>query len=205
MIKKNKSKQKTKIDRDLDNIGFNGRLSNPTYRLVRVRFSSLGALTSDGAGKIIVSQGSYSNLNSSGSGTIPLTSATQYSSYNARFQEFRVLAVKLTFSPRVVIQDGTHAVSGLMMFPFQLPNPGGTLTAASSYSGAYGFAGSQIHPIVKARSMTVKAKDLEDLQFLPWGSTPPQFGISLYADSLTASTIYGELGIEWLVEMRGAL
>lgn len=124
---------------------------------------------------------------------------TDWSSYNSTYREYRILATSLTYEP---ISNNTYNATvqpGVLIHNVDRIDT----TALASYGGAWNTASSDISNTGFKFSKTVKLIGLEDAVFSPTATPVTVWTHKMYADTLTASTVYGRVFLRALVQFRG--
>jgi len=147
-----------------------------------------------------------SNLTTDGAGTLPQTfqaedvrNAADWSSIAATFDEYRVVAVKVTWVP-IKEYSATFRYQ-----PVATVVDRADATALSSYNIAAACESFQLHEGDKKFSRTMKMASVEEAEFLSVLATPTSWGwIKMYATNIipVSTTIY-RFAMTFLVQFRG--
>lgn len=154
------------------------------------RLSLTGAMTTTAAGTFA------KNIAAATAGW-GLSSTTEWSSYSARFTEYRVLAIKVTVVPYTVSASSEASMvlstdrSGAVGAPANL-NVCWAGTAPRVF-----FTGQ-----VKPGSYEAKAIDLEDQDYSPVGTIISTFSVQAFATGPVSTQLFGAY-VEYLVEFKG--
>jgi len=135
--------------------------------------------------------------------TSAVAAATEWSSYSARYVEYRVLSLRVRGYPRYPVGAGGP------------PTADGLLSIGEDRSGMIGVPGSQaaifallnarLMPTSKKWSVEMRATDLEDQNFTPIGSTAALYRIFVGCSNVagSAATVFYDASVEMMVEFRG--
>jgi hypothetical protein len=161
----------------------------------KVRLVANGSLTSTAGGFIVNTLG----MNPSGT--------SEWGSYSTIFDQFRVLAVRLTLIPKQVGTITTTNSLVVAVFDNDDTTALGSLNAALEYATARPFGAlwneNQSGPkqITWARPVSGRATAIDWIDVaVPANSLG---SIKFYSDTLTASITYFEFSIEYFTEFRG--
>jgi len=153
------------------------------------------AITSSGGGvvaTIVISSG------------ISTTPATEFASISARYTTYRVLAIKMTYVPRIVVNTTTAAaVVGPLIVGY---DPSGLLAAPTTYSAALALR-SKVMCSFKPWKATIKASEEDHLLWTESAVTIPttnRFQMLITGLNQPTSATIGDLFIEYTAEWRGA-
>jgi len=166
--------------------------------IVRKRITSAIAASSTGAGTTIP----VTSINSD----LARTTGTEFASFASRYQEFRVMAIRVTFLPRYNVSDlsgalplgaflvGDYIAGNTPISANQLLSDERSVshTTASLFSYEVTWSG---NPNAKLWNATNVAIPTANLYSVVYGSI-----ISV----LLTGTVYYNLIIEWIVEFRGS-
>ncbi len=170
----------------------NGQVPGDVRRLTIVSTAASGAA------------GVYSGNSVSGSS---LNLTNEWSSLSSRWQEYRVLAIKMTFVPRYPV-GYVSAATGATAYV------NGLLYIATDRSGAGTYAsvpalmsatGSKMYPTSKQVVYEARALDLDDQLFNDVGTLTSNFRIVFGLTDLAAATsvTHYDTLVEFMVEFRG--
>jgi hypothetical protein len=162
----------------------------------RITFTTSGASTGAGTSIPITSLSS----------DLARTSGVEFSSFAARYQEFRVAGMKVTFVPRYNVSDlsGASPLGCLLVGDFIAGNTPASAaqllsdersvvhTTGNMFVYSVSWAG---NPNAKLWSATNVAIPTPNLFSVVYGSTN---------STLLGATVYHTLIVEWLVEFRGS-
>jgi hypothetical protein len=158
------------------------------------RCSAILPLSTDGTG--------FAKL-AIGAGTVRTNPATEWASYAARFQEYRVLAMKVSL---VVGALGANPVNELDFVIFSTDRSGALTVPASGGANWANDNPKVFNGVSTDRRLLeyeARAIDLEDQDFSPVGTTITNFAIFLTASGSVSITGVATLFCEWMVEFRG--
>ncbi len=120
----------------------------------------------------------------------------EWSSYAARFREYRVLAVSVHYMPYSTVNLSTIAGAPIVV----AENKAAVLGTPTSYNQLIASARYQVHHVFKPWTFTIRADDYTDLDMGGTGSPSSEFSMLIYGDSLSNSILYGRLFITWVVQ-----
>lgn len=188
------------IDRSVE-VDVNRALSRATRSLqggsIVKRMTAVVAVATT-AGGVVSLQLSSTSVNST---------ASEWASFAARYIDYRVLKMKVSYLPIRVVntQNGATALSLV---------PGGVVAADPSGSAfpttlATGWVleASKLHQLSKSWSYAVRASQEEHMIFNPTSASIPaanRFAIVGIFGGGDASTTYGNFFYEWWTEFRGS-
>jgi len=172
--------------------------------------------TINNSGDIIVKRMTFSTTLATGAGTvIPVTSfssiqvqsspATEWASFSARYQEYRVRAIRVRGKAINPIQSATVTHSELYM--------GDTMVGNTPGSAAQVLSDERSRQVTTNRDFTYIVTSRGNPNASLWTSTagmittPNSFEVVLASPTtppLTTATTYYAVTIEWLVELRGS-
>ncbi len=176
--------------------------------------TSLRQAAKSGLGTQIIKRMTFVNtITSSGTGTYQLSvtsgsvqssPATEWSSFAARYKEYRVLKLKVTFVPNrpVCYYNGTTDIPCLTFVC--VASPSGTFPTAS-VSAYWAAEGATLKSSGKMWSYVTMATEREHLLFNPTAAVIPSanlFAINVYALGGAFTVAYGYLLVEYIVEFR---
>jgi len=121
---------------------------------------------------------------------------TEWTSYAARFREYRVLAVEAIFMPSQVVN-----ITGINMGPIAVgTNKGGALGTPTSVAQVWALANSKCKLLFKPWSYIIRPDDYTDLDVGSTSSPGSEFSMLMYGDGCTASTLAGRFFFRWVVQ-----
>lgn len=155
-------------------------------------------VTSSGAGAAIIS------INS---GDVRANPAVEWASFAARYTDYRVLAMKLTYLPRykTAVNDGTNTLyaagAGVTW-----TDPAGSVVVTTVAQG-YALESSKLCDGCTRFKVAMRATQVEHMMFNSTGVTIPaanNMRLGFVIGALDNSTLYGNYFVEWVVELRGS-
>ncbi len=135
---------------------------------------------------------------------------TQWASYAARFTQFRVLGIKLTYEPDINVSfyDGTGGVTAVRTVGGMIvcTDRSGALTSpsgAGSETTAWAETSAKVFNVGKRWTYQAHAIDFEDQQYQAVTGTGNFYSVFVVGELLTASVTYGAVYEEYAVEFKG--
>jgi len=132
-----------------------------------------------------------------------VAAATEWSSYSARFVEYRVLSLRVRGFPRYPVgAGGPPTVSGLVTIG---EDRSGMIGVPGTQAAIFALLNARLLPTDKKFSVEMRATDLEDQNFTPIGSTAALYRIFVGCSNVVASaaTVFYDVSVEMMVEFRG--
>ncbi len=133
--------------------------------------------------------------------------ATEWSSFATRYNDFRVLKLKVSFTPYRLVNTQN---AGTALFSsgagYIARDPSGS-AAGGSRAAVLALEGSKSITLLRPWKMMILASQREHLVFSATSvgiAAASLFQLVAFADGLDNSTLYGEIHYEWIVELRGA-
>lgn len=121
---------------------------------------------------------------------------TEWTSYAARYREYRVLAVEVHFIPSQVVN-----ISGAVCGPCAVAtNKGGVLGTPTSIGQVYALANSKPKLMFKPWSYQIRPDDYTDLDVGSTSTPSSEFSMLVYGDGFTNSLLVGRYFIKWVVQ-----
>jgi len=131
------------------------------------------------------------------------TSATEYASFATCFAEFRTLSYIVRWLPRFPAW-GTSAAQALTVGPLVTGiQRNAALAAPTTQDAAWQNSSSQVRSVNQPFRIVVRATGSNEMQFLNTASPSGTSEVAFTAVGLTASTVYGDIYVEYLVQFRG--
>jgi len=159
--------------------------------MVLARLSDTGIISSNNIG--VIAQ-VFTNIASN---------LQEWSSWASIYEEYRVLSFVVHWEPWytnwVPITVGTGLASSPIM-AYTDRNTGAPVI--SSYDAGYQHDTAVVRNISQRWTYSVRAAAVSEMTFQVTGSPANTFQIGIYSDTLTASTAYGLLCVEALVQFR---
>jgi len=132
--------------------------------------------------------------------TNQVTSASDFSSSVATYDEMRVLGFEVTYYPHFECGNNAVAHSAGYMVSTHNPNNPGPFTSLNTMAGYQNW---KPFNTAKVCRMEWKMASTEEAQFYPT-SSPPQSGwIYMFAPAATSTGNYGFISVTYLVQFRG--
>lgn len=132
---------------------------------------------------------------------------TEWASFAARFVEYRVLKIKVTFIPLYSANTQNAATKVLAGGAAVVASDPSGAAAPASLAAAYSLESSKLHQFHSAWKHQMSACETDHLLFNPTSASIPaanRYSIVLYGAGLDASTQYGQFFVEWITEFRGS-
>lgn len=135
-------------------------------------------------------------------------SATEWSSYSARYLDYRVLRMVVTFVPYYVSNGAVGTAYEKFTGVLVAYDPSATFSIAS-IAAVWALEKCQIKPITKQWSATFQATEREHMLYNPTNAVIPAANrfravFATPGSILTGPATYGTFYVEWIVEFRGA-
>ncbi len=146
-----------------------------------------------------------SALTTSGSGEITSvfantpTSAQNWSSYAATFDEYRVLAYVVHFKPLTIIGGSSSTFKA----PIAHVVDRSDATALTGYGLSTRYESQGEASGDKPFNVHVTMSSAEESSFIPIGTSTPNTWVKLYSSGNTVSTTVGRITVFYLVQFRG--
>jgi hypothetical protein len=121
---------------------------------------------------------------------------TEWASFAARYREYRVLAVEIKWIPSIVVN--TAAIVGGPLYIAL--NKGGALGTPTSKGQVFALANAKVHMNYKPWTYVIRPDDYTDLDVGSTATPASEFSFLFFASAYTASTSYGDLAVEWVVQ-----
>jgi len=158
---------------------------------------------------IVVSVRGYNTITSTAGGVLsPIyintdpfnLSLASFTTYATIYRSYRVLALKVNFTPVVQGAVNNVLISGT-------PFLHGTVRKASSAAAAYSDVSADADARQTAINMpwthSVRAQSPEEMLYISTGITPPNiFAIETYASGMAATTVYGATLVTYIVQFK---
>lgn len=133
--------------------------------------------------------------------------ATEWSSFAVRYNDFRVLKLKVSYTPYRLVNTQN---AGTALFSagagYIARDPSGS-AAGGSRAVVLALEGSKSISLLRPWKMTILASQREHLIFSATSigiAASSLFQLVAYIGGLDNTTLYGEVTYEWVVELRGA-
>jgi len=126
---------------------------------------------------------------------------SEWSSFVALYEEFRVLAMEVTFQPYYPHWASTSALS-MTSFPVVYYPQRYGANVATSYNTAMQFAGAKIRSIQERTVVTIRMAGSQEAQFQNVSTPVGFFGIGVYGTGGSASAGYAQAFVRLLVQFR---
>lgn len=121
---------------------------------------------------------------------------TEWSSYAARFREYRVLAVEVSFMPSQVVN-----LSGAVCGPCAIAtNKGGVLGTPTGVAQVWALANAKPKLMFKPWNYIIRPDDYTDLDVGSTSTPSSEFSMLVYGDGFTNSLLVGRLFLRWVVQ-----
>ncbi len=162
------------------------------------RMTVTGAATSSAAGVITFSFPSS---------LVQSNPFTEWNTFSARYLDYRVLRLKVTYSPLYVVNTSFTAATGNAGPIIMWSDPSGQLSGPVTPAGAWAVEGAKIFSLYKQWSYVMQASQREHLLFTMIGTpivAANRFQMGGFATGLTISTTFGTFYYEAIVELRGS-
>lgn len=130
---------------------------------------------------------------------------TDWSSLSALFQEYRVLALKLTWIPLYTHWGTTTAQGWAQNIAIIYPWRDAGATAPATATAAFSIDGSKILELQKRTSIEIRMSNTLEAQYQNTRTPGSTFALGIYGASNVASTVLGNITAEILVQFRAAL
>lgn len=121
---------------------------------------------------------------------------TEWASFAARYREYRVLAVELTWQPYQVVNTAAVIVGPL----YVAMNKGTSLGTPTSKAQVFALARSKVMHTAKKFKYTIRPDDYTDLDVGSTSSPSSEFSFLFYTSGVSNSTVYGDWAIRWVVQ-----
>jgi len=138
--------------------------------------------------------GTYSSNFSNGASSSP-----DWASYAAIFDEYRVIALKVVYTP--VLYVGGSTATQFQPIATVIDYDDGNVPA--TMSGMSEFSSFKEHAPLKPWSVVALAQSVSDLQFIDTASPAATFNIHALSLGNTASVNLGRLKVQYLTQFRG--
>jgi len=121
---------------------------------------------------------------------------TEWASFAARYREYRVLAVELSWEPNFVANTATSLGGPI----YCALNKGGVVGTPTSKGQILAMANSQCHSSYKKWSFTIRPDDYTDLDVGSTSTPGSEFSFVFFSNAFTASTTFGDFALRWVVQ-----
>lgn len=142
------------------------------------------------------------SLSSTGLGVIALERTfnpnvtTEWTSFAARFREYRVLAVQVKYMPFNIVNTTVFTPGPCVI----ATNKGPAFGTPTSNAQVWALAKPKLFHLAKPMKYIIRADDYTDLDVGATASPSSEFSIVLYADGLSTSVLYGRFFCTWVVQ-----
>ena len=151
---------------------------------------------------LVVNLTSTTTMSASGVGVLATeltfnpNTTTEWASYAARFREYRVLAVEVSYMPSQVVN-----LSGAVCGPCAIAtNKGGVLGTPTSVGQVWALANAKPKLMFKPWNYIIRPDDYTDLDVGSTSSPSSEFSMLVYGDGFTNSLLVGRLFLRWVVQ-----
>lgn len=160
-----------------------------------VKRMTLTAAFTSSAGGVVDISASSSDVQSS--------PATEWASFAARFLDYRVLKVKVSWEPAVRVNlAAIFNAQGVVA-----RDPSGAFATAGGVLATWALESAKPVNFYKSFSHTIVASEEEHMLFNPTSAVIPasnRFKLCIIGTAATVSTAVGRVYYEWIVEFRGS-
>jgi len=126
-----------------------------------------------------------------------------WSGYTALYNAYRVLAIRLRWIPNDIgFPSGASAAVQRPLVTWVRRNVPGSPAAPSSVAAAYDNDGARVQNVGKQWSQTLRADGNPDLDWKAVSAPVQTFQVQIYGNSFTASTVYGQVFQDCLVQLK---
>jgi len=130
-------------------------------------------------------------------------SATEWSSFATCFSEYRTLSYLVRWLPRFPAW-GTSAAQSYAVGPMVTGiQRNAALASPTTQDAAWQNSSSQVRSVNQSFRVGVRATGSNEMEFLNTSAPSGQSEVAFTSVGLTASTVYGDIYVEYLVQFRG--
>lgn len=133
--------------------------------------------------------------------------STEWASFAARYLDYRVLQIKATYEPSIVVNTVNTAVNTTILPVGAIVSDPSGSASLTSVAAAWALEQAKTLTLARRWKQVVRASQEEHMLFNPTSAVIPvanRFQITGFADGGSATQTYGRLYYEWIVELRGA-
>jgi hypothetical protein len=120
----------------------------------------------------------------------------EWASFAARYREYRVLAVELSWEPNFMVNTAT-SLGGPIYIAL---NKGGALGTPTSKGQVLAMADSECRSSYKKWNYQIRPDDYTDLDVGSTSTPSSEFSFVFFANAFTASTVFGDFAQRWVVQ-----